>query len=78
MLDKDKRNKYTQEYNKQKYDTTTLRLPKGGLKSVQEHAREAGYSFNDFVNKAINEAIGNGMKKTEPDNAHIIVKTWRG
>lgn len=45
------------EYNRQKYDSTLVRFPKGDLEKVREFARARGESANAFICRAVLELM---------------------
>ena len=45
--------KYQNEYNKQKYDRTTIITPKGRKDQIKAAASAAGMSMNEFILAAI-------------------------
>ena len=49
--------KYQNEYNKQKYDTILVTLPKGKKDIVKERAAALGKSVNGYINDMINMDI---------------------
>ena len=52
-------------YNAKAYDDIRLRVPKGQKERIQTFAAENGESLNGFINRVINEAMGED-KTTEP------------
>lgn len=51
------RMKYQNEYNKQKYDRTTIMTPKGKKEQIKAAASAAGMSMNEFIISAIEEKL---------------------
>lgn len=49
--------KYQNEYNKQKYDRTTIMTPKGKKEQIKAAASAAGMSMNEFIISAIEEKL---------------------
>ena len=45
------------KYEAKTYDKTLVRLPKGQLDAVREHAAKRGESLNKFINRAILETM---------------------
>ena len=54
--------KYQNEYNKQKYDRTTIMTPKGKKDEIRAAAKAAGMSMNEFIVSAIEEKLGGGHR----------------
>ncbi len=46
-------NKAVQKYSKKAYDTTILRVKKGELEKIKEHAQSKGLSLNGYINSLI-------------------------
>lgn len=57
--------KYQNEYNKQKYDRTTIMTPKGKKDQIRAAAKAAGMSMNEFIVSAIEEKIGRSCDVSE-------------
>ena len=51
--------KYQNEYNKQKYDRTTIMTPKGKKEQIKAAAKASGMSMNEFIVSAIDEKLEN-------------------
>ena len=49
--------KYQNDYNKQKYDRTTIMTPKGKKEQIKAAAAAAGMSMNEFIISAIEEKL---------------------
>lgn len=49
--------KATAKYEAKAYDKTLVRLPKGRLDEVRDHAAARGESVNGFINRAIDSQI---------------------
>lgn len=49
--------KATAKYEAKAYDKTLVRLPKGRLDAVRNHAAARGESVNGFINRAIDSQI---------------------
>ena len=49
-------------YEAKAYDKTLIRLPRGKLDEIRDHAEERGESLNGFIGRAIGETM-------ERDNA---------
>ena len=49
--------KATNKYISKAYDRVNLTLPKGQKDEIQAHAAAQGESVNDFINRAISEAM---------------------
>ncbi len=49
--------KYQNEYNKQKYDRTTIMTPKGKKEQIKAAAKAAGMSMSEFIVSAIEEKL---------------------
>lgn len=49
--------KYQNDYNKQKYDRTTIMTPKGKKEQIKAAASAAGMSMNEFIVSAIEEKL---------------------
>lgn len=49
--------KYQNDYNKQKYDRTTIMTPKGKKDQIRAAAKAAGMSMNEFIVAAIDEKL---------------------
>ncbi len=54
--------KATAKYAAKTYDKTLIRMPKGRLDEVREHAEAQGESLNGFINRAIDEAVERDKK----------------
>lgn len=46
-------NKAVQKYNKKAYDSTLIRVKKGKLEEIKNHATSKGYSLNAYINQLI-------------------------
>lgn len=57
--------KYQNEYNKQKYDRTTIMTPKGKKEQIKAAAKAAGMSMNEFIVSAIEERLREGGSFSE-------------
>ena len=51
-------NKAVQKYSKKAYDTTLLRVKKGKLQLITEHAKSKGLSLNGYINSLIAADMG--------------------
>lgn len=51
-------NKAVQKYNKKAYDTTILRVKKGKLEEIKEHAKKQGMSLNGYIVQLIEKDMG--------------------
>ena len=49
--------KATAKYMKNNYDEIKIRVPKGDKAMIKAHADEHGESVNEFIKRAITEAI---------------------
>lgn len=49
--------KATAKYEAKAYDKTLVRLPKGKLEEVRDHAAARGESVNGFINRAVYSQI---------------------
>ncbi len=45
------------KYMKANYDDIKVRTPKGKRQLIQDHAKNRGESTNEFINRAIDEAM---------------------
>lgn len=45
------------KYENKVYDKTLIRMPKGFLSTVKNHAVKQGESLNGFINRALRETI---------------------
>ena len=52
------RERANEKYRKEKIDTILVRIPKGKKAVIQDAANEQGVSVNQFINDAIDAAIG--------------------
>lgn len=52
------------KYESKVYDKTLIRMPKGYLPTVKEHAAQQGETLNGFINRAINETIDRDVKES--------------
>ncbi len=50
------------KYEAEKVDRITFRVPKGKKELIQQFAAEQGESVNAFLNRAVDEAMGNRKK----------------
>lgn len=51
--------KYNNSFNKEKYDRTTIMLPKGKKEEIKAYAATMGESVNAYINRLINEDMKN-------------------
>ena len=51
--------KAVSKYESANYDKILIRMPKGKRDKVKDHAGSRGESVNQFVNRAIDEAMAN-------------------
>lgn len=49
--------KYQNEYNKKKYDRTTIMTPKGKKDRIKAAASARGMSVNEFINMALDQIL---------------------
>ena len=49
--------KYTNEFNKKKYDRITLIVPKGQKEVLKEYAKIKGVSLNEFITSLIRKEL---------------------
>lgn len=49
---------YQNEFNKKNYDRIEIKVKKGKKAVIQEAAKIAGQSVNEFINQAIDERMG--------------------
>lgn len=52
------------KYESKVYDKTLIRMPKGYLHTVKDHAAQQGETLNGFINRAINETIDRDVKES--------------
>lgn len=52
------------KYESKVYDKTLVRMPKGYLPTVKDHAAQRGETLNGFINRAINETVDRDIKKS--------------
>ncbi len=57
------------KYDAKAYDKTLLRLPKGRLDVVKDHASARGESVNGFIGRAISEAMERDSGGTASETA---------
>lgn len=50
---------YQNQYNKEKYDRTTIMTPKGKKEQIRAAAKAAGMSMNEFIVAALDAYMGN-------------------
>lgn len=53
----------TAKYESKAYDKVLVRMPKGRKDEIQTFAAQTGESVNGFINRAIGEAMGEGLQK---------------
>ncbi len=51
------------EYNKNKFDSFLVRVPKGKKEKIKLHAEITDGSLNKFINRAIDEALERDNKR---------------
>ena len=47
----------TKEYNKEKYEQITMRVPKGTKEKIKSAAEAAGMSLTTYIMAAVNKAM---------------------
>ncbi len=47
----------TKRFEDKAYDKTLIRMPKGYLPTVKDHAAQRGETLNGFINRAITETV---------------------
>lgn len=52
------------KYESKVYDKTLIRMPKGYLPTVKDHAAQRGETLNGFINRAINETVERDIKES--------------
>lgn len=52
------------KYESKVYDKTLIRMPKGYLPAVKDHAAQQGETLNGFINRAINETMDRDVKES--------------
>ena len=52
------------KYESKVYDKTLIRMPKGYLPTVKDHAAHRGETLNGFINRAINETVERDIKES--------------
>lgn len=57
------------KYENKVYDKTLIRMPKGYLSTVKDHAIQHGETLNGFINRAITETVERDNNKPAPDGA---------
>jgi len=57
------------KYVKNKYDRINVVVPKGHLAEIKAYAAKQGGSVNAFINRAVNEAMGQGLASQYTDEA---------
>ncbi len=45
------------KYESKVYDKTLIRMPKGYLPTIKDHATQRGETLNGFINRAITETV---------------------
>jgi len=51
------------KYEKEKVERIIFRVPKGKKEIIKKHADQCGESVNAFINRAIDEVMGNDKKE---------------
>ena len=59
-------NKAVQKYNAKAYDRLEVRVKKGKAELIKAHAESNGMSLNGYINKLIDDDMGDKLK-TIPD-----------
>lgn len=49
--------KYQDDYNRKNYDRISLRVPKGKKEIIQQAAKDAGESVNEYIIKSVFERM---------------------
>ena len=57
FADREKKNEYSNTFNKAKYDRLAITVKKGKREVIADFAKSRGMSLNEFVNKAIDEKM---------------------
>lgn len=52
------------KYESKVYDKTLIRMPKGYLPTIKDHAAQRGETLNGFINRAINETVERDIKES--------------
>jgi len=52
------------KYESKVYDKTLIRMPKGYLLTVKDHAAQQGETLNGFINRAITETVERDVKES--------------
>lgn len=52
------------KYESKVYDKTLIRMPKGYLPAVKDHATQQGETLNGFINRAINETMERDVQES--------------
>lgn len=61
----DARRKASAKYLKESVEDVRIRVPKGQKAVIKAHAERQGESMNQFVVRAIHEAMSNDTQRTE-------------
>ncbi|MCH5192578.1 MAG: hypothetical protein J1F11_01355 [Oscillospiraceae bacterium] len=54
------------KYESKVYDKTLIRMPKGYLSDIRDHAEKHGETLNGFINRAITETVKRDNKQDTP------------
>ena len=54
------------KYESKAYDKTLIRMPKGYLSDIRDHAEKHGETLNGFINRAITETVERDNKQDTP------------
>lgn len=58
------------KYESKVYDKTLIRMPKGYLPTIKNHATQRGETLNGFINRAITETVErDNSSKPAPNGA---------
>lgn len=56
----------TKRFEDKAYDKTLIRMPKGYLPTVKDHAAQRGETLNGFINRAITETVERDNNEPAP------------
>lgn len=60
---------YINEYNKEKYENLSIRIPKGLKAIYKEYAKEHGLSLSGLICTAVNDYMGKYTAQNSPEQA---------
>jgi len=71
MIDKEKRNKRQNEWQKEQKDRLNLLLPKGTKAEIEQAAAGQGLSMAAFILEAVREKLSRGEKERTREREEI-------